>query len=81
MVAKITGQQLNCYLFVPYRSHSSDDRVFDCFCEAMGNILSVDSMSVSCFVGDFNCHHSEWLGLHITDDHGVAAFDFAIVAG
>ena len=24
--------------------------------------------------------HSEWLGSHITDAHGVAAFDFATVA-
>ena len=33
-----------------------------------------------CFVGDFNCHHSEWMGSRITDAHGVAAFDFATVA-
>ena len=31
-------------------------------------------------MGDFNCHHSEWLGSRITDAHGVAAFDFATVA-
>ena len=31
------------------------------------------------FVGDFNCHHSEWLCSRITDAHGVAAFDFATV--
>ena len=80
MVAKIPGQLLNCYLFVVYRSPSTDDRMFDCLCEAMGSIQSVDPKSVFCFVGDFNCHHSEWLGLHITDAHGVAAFDFAAVA-
>ena len=59
MVAKIPGQQLNCYLFVVYRRTSTDDRVFDCLCEAMGNIQSIDPKSVFCFVGDFNCHHSE----------------------
>ena len=80
MVAKIPGQRLNCYLFVVYRSPSTDDRVFDCLCEAMGSIQSVDPKSVFCFVGDFNCHHSEWLGSRITDAHGVAAFDFATVA-
>ena len=37
-------------------------------------------LSLSFFVGDFNCHHSEWLGSRITDAHGVAAFDFATVA-
>ena len=51
MVAKIPGQRLNCYLFVVYRSPSTDDRVFDCLCEAMGSIQSVDSKSVFCFVG------------------------------
>ena len=80
MVAKIPGQRLNCYLFVVYRSPSTDGRVFDCLCEAMGSIQSVDPKSVFCFVGDFNCHHSEWLGSRITDAHGVAAFDFATVA-
>ena len=33
-----------------------------------------------CFVGDFNCHYSEWLGSRITDAHVVAAFEFATVA-
>ena len=41
---------------------------------------SVDRKSVFCFVGDFNCHYSKWLGSRITDAHGVAAFDFATVA-
>ena len=80
MVAKIPGQRLNCYLFVVYRSPSTHDRVFDFLCEAMGSIQSVDPKSVFSFVGDFNCHHSEWMGSRITDTHGVAAFDFATVA-
>ena len=46
----------------------------------MGSIQSVDPKSVFCFVGDFNCHHSELLGSRITDAHGVAAFDFDTVA-
>ena len=33
-----------------------------------------------CFVGNFNCHQSEWLGSYITDAHSVAAFDFDTVA-
>ena len=49
MVAKIPGQQLNCYLFVVYRSPSTDDRVFNCLCEAMGSIQSVDPKSVFLF--------------------------------
>ena len=46
----------------------------------MGSIQSVNPKSVICFVADFNCHHSEWLGSRITNAHGVAAFDFATVA-
>ena len=80
MVAKIPCQRLNCYLFVVYRSRSTDDRVFDCLCEAMGCIQSVYPKSVFCLVGDFNCYHSQWIGSLITDAHGVAAFDFATVA-
>ena len=49
MVAKIPCQRLNCYLFVVYRSPSTDDRVFDCLCETMGSIQSVDP-KVFCFV-------------------------------
>ena len=59
MVAKIPGQQLNCYLFVVYRRPITDDREFDCLCEAMRSIQSFDPKSVFCFVGDFNCQHSE----------------------
>ena len=74
MVAKIPGQRLNCYLFVVYRNTSTDDRVFDCLCEAMGTIQSVDPKSVFCFVGDFNCHLSKWQGSRITDAHIVLLF-------
>ena len=80
MVTKIPGQLLNCYLLVVYRSPITGDRMFDCLCEAMGSIQSVDPKSVFCFIGDFNCHHSEWLGSRITDAHGVAAFDFVTVS-
>ena len=80
MVAMIPGQRLNCYLFVVYRSPSTDGRVLYCLCEAMGSIHLIDPKSVFSFVGDFNCHHSEWLGSRITDANGVAVFDFATVA-
>ena len=67
-------------MFVVYRSQSTNDRVFDCLCEAIGSIQSVDPKSVFYFTGDLNCHHSELLGSRVTDAHGVAAFDFATVA-
>ena len=33
------------------------------------------------FMGDLNGHYQEWLGSATTNSHGVAAFDFAAVAG
>ena len=51
MFAKIPGKRLNCYLFVVYQSQSTDDRVFDCLCEAMRSIQSVDPKFIFCFVG------------------------------
>ena len=57
MVAKIPGQRLNCYSFFVYRSPSTYGRVFDCLCEALESIQSVDPKSIFYFVGDFNCHH------------------------
>ena len=44
---------------------------------AMGRIQSEDPKSDFGFVGDFNCHPSDWLGSNRTDSHGVAALDFA----
>ena len=77
MVARVCGQRLNFYIFCVYRSPSTDDRVYDCLLGAMGRIQSADSKSVFQFLGDFNCHHEEWLGSTRTDSHGVAARDFS----
>lgn len=76
MVARVCGHRLNLYIFCVYRSPNTDDRVYDCLLDAMAKIQSVDSKAVFHFVGDFNCHHSEWLGSSRTDSHGVAARDF-----
>ena len=32
-------------------------------------------------MGDLNGHHQEWLGFTTTNQHGVAALDFATVSG
>ena len=39
------------------------------------------SVPFSCFFGDLNGHHQEWLGSTTTNRLGVAAFDFATVSG
>ena len=46
----------------------------------MGSIQSVDPQSGFRFVGDFHCHHSEWLASRINDTHGVAGLDLVTVA-
>ena len=43
-------------------------------------LWSVDSKSAFSFVGDFNCHHSEWLVYRVTNAHRAAAIDFATMA-
>ena len=43
----------------------------------MGEIQSSDPKSAFCFMGDFNCHHSEWLGSRVTNSQGMATFDFS----
>ena len=77
MVARVCGQRLTFYIFCVYRIPSTDDRVYDCLLGAMGRIQSADSKSVFQFLGDFYCHHVEWLGFTRTDSHGVAARDFS----
>lgn len=79
MVVKVAGRRLNFYLVFVYRSPNTDDRVYDCLSEVMGKVQSEDSKSAFCFVGDFNCHHTDWLGSRTTNAHGVAAYDFASV--
>ena len=77
MVAKVAGSRMNFYFFIVYRSPATNDRVFDCIIGTMGCIQSEDPKSACCFVGDFNCHKSDWLGSNTTDSHDIAALDFA----
>ena len=77
MVVKLSGARANFYVTFVYRSPSTDTRVFDCLLESMGKIQSEDPKSVFLFIGDFNCHHSDWLGSFRTDPPGIAAHNFA----
>ena len=51
------------------------------FAGIYGRIQSLDRKTAFCFFGDFNGHHSEWLGFSRTDVHGVATCDFAALSG
>ena len=63
------------------RNPSIDESVYDCLLESMGRIQSQDRKSAFCFFGNFNGHHSEWLGFSRTDVHGAATYDFASLSG
>ena len=77
LVVRVCGSRQNFYVFCVYRSPNTDDRVFDCMLASMARIQSMDKKAVFCFLGDFNCHHQEWLGSPRTDSHGRMARDFS----
>ena len=58
-------------------SSSSSSFFYDCLLSSMGQIQSVDRKAVFCFLGDFNAHHTEYLGSTRTDSHGRNLLDFA----
>ena len=47
----------------------------------MAAVQAEDVHASFLFVGELNDHHQEWLGSTTTNNHGVAAFDFATVSG
>ena len=49
--------------------------------QSVARIQESDRKANFCFLGDFNCHHSEWLGSSRTDSHGRSALDFSNTSG
>ena len=80
MVVRVCGSRQNYYLFGAYQNPSTDDRIFDCLLSSMALIQSEDSRTAFHFMGDFNCHHEEWLGSRRTNSHGRSARDFCDMA-
>ena len=69
-------------VFSHYRNPDQEDRIFYCSLTSMAAVQAEDVSASFLFVGDFNVmnsHHQEWLGSITTNNHGVAAFDFATV--
>lgn len=82
MVVRVCSKLHNVYIFSAYRNPSSNDAIFDCLLLKMATIQEVDSRAAFMFVGDFNAHHTEWLGsVSPTDLHGRAAMDFENLSG
>ena len=67
--------------FSLYHNPYIDDQIFDCVLASMAAVQGEDIRASFLFVCDLNGHHQEKLGSTTTNRHGVAAFDFATVAG
>ena len=80
-IVRVCGSRNNFYLFSCYRNPDLHDGIFDCLLTAMATIQSEDRKASFLVIGDFNAKHREWLNSGITDNHGVAALNFATVAG
>ena len=79
-VVRVCGLRQNFYLFGCYRNPDLDDHIFDCLLVAMSRVQSDDPRSAFVFVGDFNAHHREWLGSHVTNQHGNSALEFSTLS-
>ena len=81
MIVRVCARLHNFYVLCCYRNPDSDNSIFECLLTSMASIQSTDRKAAFVFVGDFNAHHANWLNSKRTDDHGIAAFDFANVSG
>jgi len=67
------------FLFVLYRSPSSQDcTLFDVISDQIDQALSLYPSANIVVVGDFNAHHTEWLGSNVSDSAGVKAHNFCL---
>ena len=64
-----------------YRSPNSSDfrNFFDYLNETVERVLSSHPFSEVTLVGDFNVHHKDWLLSNVTDQPGIAAYEFATI--
>lgn len=82
MVVRVCSRFNNFYIFSLYRNPTADDGLFDCLFASYCNIQINDKKSCFVFIGDFNAHHTEWLGSHSpTDRHGISALNFCDSVG
>ncbi|XP_065641128.1 RNA-directed DNA polymerase from mobile element jockey [Hydra vulgaris] len=67
------------FLFVLYHSPSSHDcTLLDVVSDQIDHALSLYPSANIVVVGDFNVHHTEWLGSNTTDPAGTKAFNFCV---
>ena len=79
---RVCSKHNNFYIFSLYRNPNSDDVLYECLLNSMGNIQATDRKSSFIFVGDLNAHHKEWLNsISDTNIHGIKALDFSNLSG
>ncbi|XP_047140024.2 probable RNA-directed DNA polymerase from transposon BS [Hydra vulgaris] len=67
------------FLFVLYRSPSSQDcTILDVISDQIDQALSLYPSANIVVVGDFNAHHTDWLGSSVSDSAGVKALNFCL---
>ena len=82
MIVRVCSRFNNFYIFNLYRNPDSDDSIYECLLNSYINIQEEDRKSCFIFIGDLNAHHRDWLdSVSPTDQHGIAALDFADITG
>ena len=76
---RLTLLHSTTFLFFLYRSPSSQDcSLIDLISEKIDETLSIYLSAHIIVFGDFNAHHSDWLGSNNTDFAGTQIFNFSI---
>jgi hypothetical protein len=76
LVSAKASPQYFCFL---YRPPPSDDSYLDGLEKDIAAISLESPKSDVCIIGDFNVHHSTWLGSNNTDSHGINLLNFCAV--
>ena len=74
---KVCGELRPFYVISIYCNPSADDLIYDRLVNAVSWIKQSGGRADFLVMGDFNCHHSDWLGSCLAKDYGRAAYDFA----
>ena len=81
LVIRVCSVRQNLHVYSLYHNPNPDDRIFYCLLASIAAVQAEDVRASFLFVGDLNSHHQELLGSATMNRRGVAAFDFATVAG
>ena len=79
MCFRLAPLHSNTFLFVLYRSPSSQDcTLLDVISDYIDQALILYPSANIVVVGDFNVHHTEWLGSSVSDSAGIKAHNFCL---